>query len=214
MNSPLFNASKYLIEIFNILLVGFSLVVSFQKEKPGYMRSFLVYAIGNELAEVSAMVTSSSKTIGYGIFTAFELLYFVYFLSQLIESRKIIKLNWCLSAIFLALFLAYEFHKIYFGGGWLLVFESAILISLCLAYFTELYLKPTDLNLWNEPAFWMVTGILFYFACLIPILFFTGYFVSKGDVYMAFNIYSVNNYAQIVSYLLFFKAMTCRIGHL
>lgn len=194
------------------LLFLFSLVFCLRSDNPRYLRSFPIYCGANALAEVVAHIFPVTGRIDYDIFTLFELLYFSYFLSRLIDSRGTKRLIWTLAFLFLACFVLYTLHPALFdGAGWFIILECIIIIIPCLVYFMEVFSKPHTADLWVEPAFWMVTGILYYFFILIPTILFVYYFDSQHKPALALAVYSVNNYAQVISYLLFFKGMTCRL---
>lgn len=88
-------------------------------------------------------------------------------------------------------------------------FEPVILIIPCFTYFKEIFSRQEIGQLDREPSFWMVTGILFYFLLAIPTIWFTGFYVHEGMFSTASAVYSINNYSQIITYILFIKGMTC-----
>ncbi len=211
MASLIASISNILQDIFSVVLLLFSLFYCFRKYNPVYMRSLPIYSIGNVLANFFNRFYPDTRPVVNIIFTAFELVYFVYFLTRVIKSGTVKKLVWVLTGLFLSNDIYHVAKKDFKENlGLPEVYECIILIIPCMVYFREILLKPKIAELRKEPSFWMVTGILFYFFLLIPTLFISSYFQYKkmDDVAEAF--YSVNNYSQLISYILFIKAMRCR----
>ena len=147
----------------------------------------------------------------YNLFVGFELVYLAYFLTRVIDALWVKRLVWLLVGLNLGFQLIYlvktDFHKFNVRA---VLLESVILIVPCLVYFREIFLTKRAVNLLREPSFWMVTGILFYTFLKIPVVLFTDYVWHHLSSTLGFELYSGNNFALIVTYTLFIKAMTCR----
>jgi hypothetical protein len=91
------------------------------------------------------------------------------------------------------------------------VLESAIIMIPCLVYFRELFTAKELVNLFGEPAFWLVTGIFFYLATIFPLFIAAPYLRGHGLFQVGKTLYSINNFAIVIAYLLFIKGFTCRI---
>jgi hypothetical protein len=211
MLTTIFKLSYLTLITFEIVLLVLSLLFCFRNYNPGYMKSFPIYCFGNVLAEVVMKLYPSKVTIVFNLFTVFELLYFSYFLTRLIESHRIIRVVWILDGLLIGYLLYYLLMKeIAHVAEWAVIFESFILIIPCLVYFREVFSTPKVLDLRREPSFWMVTGIAFYFFLLIPTLLFSSYYLKMKMRDVCSSLYSVTNFSQVFSYVLFIKAMTCR----
>jgi hypothetical protein len=90
------------------------------------------------------------------------------------------------------------------------LFESIIIITLCLTFFRELFARPEPVDLLKEPSFWLVTGMFFYLATIFPLFLTRSWLHSHGLFKVAQSLYSINNFALSVTYLLFIKGFTCR----
>ena len=69
---------------------------------------------------------------------------------------------------------------------------------------------PDSKKLTQYQSFWIVSGIFFYFSLRIPAFLFAHYFDMQQNIPVAKAIISVYNYSEIIPYLLFIKAMTCK----
>ena len=94
-------------------------------------------------------------------------------------------------------------------------FETAVMVASivivipCIKYFRKSMLYPIVVTPEKDPAFWMITGIFFYFSIRFPVFWFTAYFVHIGKLQLTAAVYSIQNFALVISYILFIKAMTC-----
>lgn len=211
MHPNLYTVSTMALTLFSLVLLLLSRRYCLRPYNPSYMKTFPIYTAVNVLAELTAILCPSQKKITYSLFTLFELLYLTWFLTRLIQSGRKRRLIWRLTSLSLLL-NTYTLIKqgIDFTMAIALLQECVILIIPCLLYLREIFVLPPTLNLFREPAFWMVTGFLFYFTTLIPTLLFSGYFAHLKMQDLADATYSVNNYVQICIYFLFINAMICR----
>jgi hypothetical protein len=90
------------------------------------------------------------------------------------------------------------------------VLECVIIMIPCLVYFRELFTAKEVINLFTEPSFWLVTGIFFYLATVFPLFIAEPYLKEAGFLQVRKSLYSINNFAVGITYLLFIKGFTCR----
>jgi hypothetical protein len=170
----------------------------------------------------------------YNIFTILEMLTFSWFLFQVVVSRLAKKIAIFLQIIFVATFiLQFAEHGMDKTNGLAVLIEDLMCIVLCLSYFRELLFlsepgldlltHPTfwaviaimfyfaGLDLLTHPTFWAVIAIMFYFAATFPLYWAKAYLDSHDMVTISDKLYSINNFALVVTYLLFIKGYTCRI---
>jgi hypothetical protein len=79
--------------------------------------------------------------------------------------------------------------------------ECVLLTLSCLTYFYGLFEKTNVRPLKEQPAFWVVTGILFVNACDLPLLLTLRFMKSYYD-----EVYSLNYVLYIVFFALLIKA--------
>jgi hypothetical protein len=84
------------------------------------------------------------------------------------------------------------------------VLASVFLVLPCLIYFYELFLTANPRPLTDQPAFWVVTGILFLHACDIP-LQMTVYFLGSYQE----AAYTLNYILYSIIFILLIRAYLC-----
>lgn len=83
--------------------------------------------------------------------------------------------------------------------------QSVAILVFCLLYFLQIFSLPPKYVLPSDPAFWVATGCLFYFACTIPL-----FFVEVFDLIPYYHsIYSINYLSYSVFFVLITKAFLC-----
>lgn len=147
--------------------------------------------------------------------TLIELLVFVHFFTLIIESPKFRKVLITITI----LFVLYYFVELYFDKRFsrsisettqsrVYTIESLILLIPCFVYFYELFKKPPTLNLRQEPAFWIVSGLSFFVTCTLPYSLLENY-LRKNYLYLMTTLYSVFYIFYILLLLMIIKAYTC-----
>src|SRR5262249_37398153 len=87
--------------------------------------------------------------------------------------------------------------------------DSISLIIVSLFYFYELFHQPNLIQIKNQPAFWIITAILFYASCSFPIFLFQFFLFDKMPQY--YNaVFSINYFLYCLVYLIFIKAYLCK----
>jgi hypothetical protein len=211
MPERIFIFSKWLAQYFGACLFLISCVFYFQKRTPGYLKSLSLYCFVNVASEVIVYLYPVAQAKTYLVFTLFEGLYFSYLLGFLIRNKKIKKiavwLPYMLPAYTLWYFLK---HRQIPPFNNVVLLESVILMTTCMAYFKETLTSPTPGYSEKDPAFWIVTGVLFYFGMQIPTLIISAYFIHAKLPALSHAFYSVNNYSLLVTYCSFLTALICK----
>lgn len=147
--------------------------------------------------------------------TLIELLVFVHFFSQIIESRLFKKTLFIISA----LFIAYYFVELLLDRRFsrsisettqsrVYTIESLILLLPCIAYFYQLFKNPPLLKLRQEPAFWVVSGLSFFVTCTLPYSLLENH-LRRNYLYLMTTLYSVFYLFYILLVLMIIKAYSC-----
>ena len=210
----------------NLLALIIGCFYCYRKTLPAYLKIFPFYLFISIAIEIvahpylrpifkllafSAHPSSISNDL-YNLFTIFETLVLTYFLFQVIRSVTIKKLTILLLSLFVLFFiqssLARGLDRI---NDLAILFESVIIIVLCLTFFKELFARPEPIDLLKEPSFWLVTGIFFYLAAIFPLFLTRAWLQNHGLTKVVQGLYSINNFALSVTYFLFIKGFTCRI---
>jgi len=210
MTSKIFEISLISMILSSIVLAIFSVLYCWRRYNPRYLRSFLIYAVVNMGENVLTLFVRSLVAPAQNLYTLFEMLYFSYFLGEISAQKKPRYTVWLFGVAYAALYIFFAIKKdLTKAIGLLVVIESFLLCIGCMLYFRELMLKPVIIELSREPSLWMVIGILFYFAMVIPSIFISTFFSFKSERALAQATYSINNYAQVINTVLFLKGMTC-----
>jgi len=213
--------------IVNLLALVAALLYCYRSFNPSYLRIFPTYLFVSIMVEilVNSYITNAfdfqpfggkqhyAKMAFYNLFTPFELFAFSWFLFQVIQSSMIKKALIALLVVFSIFFIQYSL-KTDLGkkpNSIAVILESVIIIVPCLTYFRELFAWKEPVDLLKEPSFWLVTGIFFYVATIVPLYVTNNYLAGHGMETVAKSLSSINNFALSISYLLFIKGFTCRI---
>ena len=84
--------------------------------------------------------------------------------------------------------------------------DSLCVLSFCFIYLFQLFKLPPELNLLNNPTFWITIGCLFYFSCTIPLFFAES---ILGSLPQYHTIYSINFLAYTFLFMFISKAFLC-----
>ncbi len=156
-----------------VFFIAISFIVSFWIYKlPGsafYLKLFPPFLGISFFVESFALYLrykGENNYILYSVFGAIEFAFYLYVLSCIINNlliRKIIRYILVLNVLITLsniLFIQKDrFNSITYSLGCLLI------VFFCIYYFLELFRYPRSVNLTNEPAFWICSGLLFYYCC-------------------------------------------------
>ncbi|MGN6292174.1 MAG: hypothetical protein ACTHMV_05460 [Chitinophagaceae bacterium] len=203
-----------------IYFIGISFLASltvyfFSKPAALYLRLFPPFLLISLVVELSGMYYSRSgraNTLQYNFFSVFEFCFYLFVLSQVISNAKMKKAVWittglyALTATINILFIQGKdvFHTITYALGCLLI------VIFCIYYFWELFRLPKSVKLQKNPAFWICSGLLFYFCCGFPLFGLINYLVSVSTL-LRNNFFTIVTILNIFLYSLFTIGFLCRI---
>ena len=164
-----------------------------------YLKIFPVFLFATLIVETLGPYMASKgqhNVILYNFFTAFEFCFYLFVISLIISSKKvknvirIIIVLYALIAVGNILFYQgmNTFHTVTYSLGSLLV------VGFCVYYFLELFRLPKSVELWNNPAFWICSGLLFYYCCAFPLFGLVNYWIGVSKLLL-------RNFSQIVTIL-------------
>lgn len=107
----------------------------------------------------------------YNFFTTFEFCFYLFIVSLIIHNvhmKLIIRIIipvFAITAIINILFIQKigTFHTVTYSLGCLLI------VGVCIYYLLELFRLPKSVSLKNNPAFWICSGLLFFYCCSFPL---------------------------------------------
>ncbi len=209
---------SFLFENIYIFFIALSFLVSLSvyiNPRPGYpyLKLFPPYLLATCIVETTGAYLGSigvSNLWLYNIFSIIEFCFYIWVIGVTVRSPRVKKIiPWTIAlytviAIVDMFFIQKirVFHTITYCLGCLM------LISFCIYYFLELFRYPKSIKLVNEPAFWICTGILFFYSCGFPLYGFMNYWPSDSVIIDNFTF--ILNMMNIFLYSLFMIAFLCQ----
>jgi hypothetical protein len=201
--------------MFVVLIIAF--IISLKYHKRSKELRIITYYLGASVLEDSINtyfdLVKKNTLVLYttlGLFLIVEFIIFCIYLYNAISSRRMRAIMKFFYWTFLALLLfSWIKWKSIDVPQLAYVVEALYLIVPCLVYFYELFTGSKLVFLKSHPSFWIVTGILFYNSCSLPLFLLIEYFNRKAPTY-ANILFSLNYILYSILYLLFLRAYLCK----
>jgi hypothetical protein len=84
----------------------------------------------------------------------------------------------------------------------ILTVEGFLIILACVYFFFELLTGRPDQNLFTEPAFWSISGMLVLFTVITPVFLLVNYFIHNREA-LFYRLYMANNLCYSLLFLTF-----------
>lgn len=203
----------YIYFLIPCIFIGIS--VYFQKATPLYLKLFPLLLILNLIVEIFGqwVVRKYGTNITmFNFYMAFLVTAHMYLLREIVVGKLIKKivlhLLWIYPVICVVNILFIQgpeyWHSYSYGIGNLLI------VGLAVYYFFELFKRPTSINLITEPAFWICSALLFYYACSFPFLSLVNLLTHAHPIILN-NLSTILTLLNILQYILFTIAFLCRV---
>jgi hypothetical protein len=206
------NFPALLIEII-CLLASFTLFL--QASTPQYLKSFPFFIALTIVVEIIGSLLKKdfyTVTLLYSFFTAFEFVYYLLIIKYTIYNKKAKKtISWVLATypvlVVINIFFIQPrtFHSITYSLGCLLV------VVACIYYFFEIFQSRYSVNLVREPAFWICSGLLFFYCCTFPLYGVWNLLPGLPRIILQ-NVNTILTLLNYLLYSLFSIAFLCRLG--
>ena len=197
--------------IFSIL-AGIS--VYFRKAEPLYLKLlpiFLAMTIVVEYVGHWMYWRFGTSTPLYNFNIVFNFTFYLYVLREIISDKTFKRI----SLATIIGYLLYTMINMFYIQG-LDVWNSMsyslgclLIVAGSIYYFFELFKKPKSTRLTKEPAFWIVSGLLFFFCCSFPFLGLNNLLNDAPEV-LKKNLMTILAVLNILLYVLFAIAFLCR----
>lgn len=199
---------------FEFISLVASVSLYFRRDIPLYLKlfpPFLFLTLVVEIIGWRLSGTAVNASLLYYLFSAAEFVFYLYVLHCIIRTDKakrvIFIMMWGYPVLALVnIFFIQDkaFPSLSYSLGCLLI------VGVCIYYFYELFHLPSSVNLVREPAFWICTGLLFFYTCSFPLfgLYKLLYAVSRAILEHISTILIVMN---TFLYTLFTTAFLCGI---
>ena len=205
---------KWITPTIEVICFLASLALFFQASIPKYLKTFpffMLITLGVEFANMLFVKSEKVAAILYNTFTTFEIIFYLFIIRCCIYNLKIRKVIWWIIAIYpvlviinIAFFQLKTFHTSTYSLGCLLV------VAACIYYFLELFQSTHSVNLAREPAFWICSGLLFFYTCTFPLMGLWNHLHGLPGIILR-NLFAVLQVLNVLLYSLFSIAFLCRI---
>jgi len=201
-----------------LIIIAFlaSLSLFFQPKADPYLKFFpfflLVYALEESVSDY-LLLHGKYNTVLFNPFSVLIFCFYFFILRRIVYSpkaKKIILYILCIYPI-IALFNIYFIQK---DGGLHTVTYSLgclLIVGCCIYYFLELFQLSHMVNLVRQPAFWICSGLLFYFACSFPLYGLNNLVFKNVSRATILNLMILFNLLDVFLYSSFIIAFLCRI---
>ncbi|AXY76292.1 hypothetical protein D3H65_20860 [Paraflavitalea soli] len=197
---------------FELISLLASITLFFRKGIPLYLRLFAPYLLITLIVEIGAWrMDKEGKDASLLLFhfTVLEFVFYFYVFYNIIRTAAARKVIFSLLFIYpiLSLINIYfiqvkAFPSTTYSLGCLLT------VGICIYYFYELFHLPSSVNLLREPAFWLCTGLMFYYICSFPLFGLYSLLYSTSNIIMK-NISTILMVMNALLYTLFTVAFLC-----
>ena len=212
----LFYILLYMIPASMLLAFLASLTIYFRRNAEPYLRMFPLFLLLTgimEIIENFEAVHHRNNLLLANPFSVLTFCFYFYTIYRIIHNqlaRKIIfQLIWLYPVI--AAFNIYfiqkptVFHTMTYCLGCLLV------VAICIYYFLELFSLNYSVDLMRQPAFWICSGLLFYFTCIFPIYGLNSILTKSLTKAMLNNLIFLLGLLNVFLYSSFTIAFLCRL---
>jgi len=192
-----------------------SLTIFFQAPRERYLKYFALFLLVNFLLDAATSYSAYYRINNLwltNLDSVVVISFYLYLLREIVKSKKAKK-------VLFVFVLAYPFVSVinvfllktypllnpmtYASGSVLIVITS-------IYYFWEIFQQKNSVNLTREPAFWICSGLLFYFTCTFPLNGLLN-FVSDLPQVIVQNLFQIFILLNIFLYLSFTIAYLCRL---
>jgi hypothetical protein len=214
MRSYLESHLYYISPIFAAIAFLAGLTIFLGERSPTYLKVFSIWLFINVVFETISNYQSYhsiNNLIFANLITVFDFAFYTYLVREIIRSPRVKKILFYCLIIYPAIFLvntlliqgSVVFHSMTYALGCLLIIFS------CIFYFWEMFQQTYSVSLGRQPAFWICSGLLFYYACTFPFYGTTNLVSALPKVILA-NILFIFVLLNILLYLSFTIAFLCR----
>jgi hypothetical protein len=182
------------------------------RNSPLYLRifpPFLLATLGVELYGAYELSLGNNNLWMYNFFTAFEFCFYLWMLSYIITSKamkKVVRVTIPIYAVIATINIIFiqgldRFHITSYSLGCL------VIVIVCNYYFFELFRLPKSVDLKANPAFWICSGLLFFYCVSFPLYGF----IREWAKYILFtkNFDAIVTMLNICLYTLFTIGFLC-----
>ena len=190
-------------------------IILLLRAKPKFWRYFMPYLAITVAVETygyysARYITGANNHWLYNLFLAVYIIFHLFIFHKII-SLKITKILCFFLFIVLLTAYLYEWSTLgfqHFFSATNTLFGGVIII-LCLMYYYNFFILEEITDILKEPAFWFVTGCLFFYATSTSINAFFEEFVKYSKANKFPLRFVILNFLNIIMYTCWFKSFLC-----
>jgi hypothetical protein len=174
-----------------------------------YFPPFLLLTLFIEFIGLYLNERGRDNVLVYNFFTTFEFCFYLWIISLIIKNNtmkkviRIIIIVYALTATTNIIFIQkLQFHTVTYALGCLVV------VAICIYYFFELFRFPGSIRLASNPAFWICSGLLFFYCCGFPLFGLFNYWSGISKLVLK-NFGQILTILNVFLYSLFTLAFLC-----
>jgi len=194
-----------------------SLTIYLRPDREAYIRYFplflFIVCTQEAVSDYRQSIGNPNNLFYYNPYSILVCCYYFLTIYWIIHSKRVkriiiyILILYPIAAAVNILFIqkADSFHTITYSIGGL------IIVALCIYYFFELFQITPTMNLLRQPAFWICSGLLFYYSCTFPLYGFNNIVTASVPLPIIRNLIFVFQILEVLLYLSFTIAFLCRL---
>ncbi|HEY4060291.1 MAG TPA: hypothetical protein VGM30_00245 [Puia sp.] len=206
-----------IITILLSIIISFaaSLTVYFQPKGDAYLKLFTPFLLVTLLVESASnlgLVRGKDNSTMYNFFSVLEFSFYFFILGEIVKggfAKKCVRaIIWIYGAVSLGNIIFIQklsgFPSLTYALGCLLI------VAICIYYFFELFQISQSVPLVRQPAFWICSGLLFFYCCSFPI-FGPMNFIAVLPPVIRQNLVAIIDIMNVLLYSSFTIAFLCRL---
>lgn len=189
-----------------------SLTIYFRNKQDLYLRLFPLFLLVTDVTElinIDLGERQATNVINYNLFISFEFCFYLFTLLRIISNKRARKTV----GVFFGLFLLFALYNFFFGqmkafNSRTYLVGALLVVASCIYYFFELFHLTQSVNLTRQSAFWICTGLLFFYACTLPFFGLVSFYNKAPHIIIA-NMRSIIYVLNILLYSFFTIGFLC-----
>lgn len=179
-----------------------------------YLRLFPIFlgiSLGVQLFAPWLVVVLKNNSILFNFYAILNFSFYLFVLGSVISNKqtKNVIFNSIWIFVLLALCNLFFLQGVHHWNSLTYSVGCLLIIAFCIYYFLEIFRLPNATKLYNQPAFWIITGFLFFYACSFPFLGLANFLSNEGVLIR--NLSTILIVLTFLMYLLFAIGFIVRI---
>lgn len=192
-----------------------SLTIFIQRPYQPYLLYFCIFLFVNCIFDIATNMSAMSavNNVFFNNLSQMVVMGFhLYLMREILHRQKAKRtfLYFLFAYLLLSLLNLFLVQKTAVFNSITVSFGSLFIVSACIYYFWELFQQRTFVNLIRQPAFWIASGMLFYYAVSFPLQSLLNFITDLSGTTLV-NLFIIFILLNIFLYLSFTIAFLCRL---